>query len=109
VSSAAGPSGYRQRSNCAPATRDNDSPLAPLFVASWLCACRQTDATKPSASRAPSTATATPIVAPSDPFDSWLRADFPVADGFDLPDANGGEIRAIAHGRVASASGEAAS
>lgn len=65
-------------------------------------ACRAGDAPAPAPS--PSTSPAA-TAAPVDPFDAWLRADFPVADGFDLPVANGGAVRAIAHGRVASVSG----
>jgi hypothetical protein len=47
----------------------------------------------------------TPIASPTDPFDAWLRADSPVADGFDLPSIGAGDVRVIAHGRVASSNG----
>jgi L,D-transpeptidase catalytic domain len=81
--------------------------LLPLFVAFLLSACRQADRTAPSVPRGAPTATAmpAPIASPIDPFDAWLRADFPAADGFDIPTVGAGDVRAIAHGRVASASG----
>jgi hypothetical protein len=83
---------------------------ASLLITLLLAACRQPDHTTPSASPAPSTAAAqpTPSATPTDPFDAWLETEFPAADGFDFPfaDRSPTDIRAVAHGRVASASGE---
>jgi len=84
--------------------------LAILLIALLLPGC-QTDHTTPSASPGPSIATAqpTPIAASTDPLDAWLDTEFPAADGFDFPfaDRSATDIRAVAHGRVASADGDA--
>jgi hypothetical protein len=91
--------------------RQRRATTAATLATLLLPACRTTDQTPPSASPGPATAAArpTPFAAPADPFDAWLRADFPVADGFDPPVADSRELRAIAHGRVVSASGTAVS
>ena len=90
--------GYRV---CTMAMRARLSFVAILCLP--IAACRGTEAPAPTLSaKASPEATVVPI----DPFDSWLRADFPPADGFDLPTVGGDDVRAIAHGRVASASGE---
>lgn len=71
---------------------------AAVLVLAILPACRGTE--PPQASAPPSTASSPPAATPPDPFDSWLRTDFPAADGFDdAPDRR--DVRAVAHGRVA--------
>jgi L,D-transpeptidase catalytic domain len=82
--------------------------LAILPLTLLLPACGRTDRTSPSASPGPSNAGAqpTPIASPTDPFDAWFETDFPAADGFDPWNSAPGNVRAVAHGRVASASGE---
>jgi hypothetical protein len=78
--------------------------LTSLLAAFPLPACRQTDRRTSPASPAAAAAPAS-LASPADPFDAWLRADFPVADGFGLPAASGGDARAVGHGRVASVTG----
>lgn len=68
-------------------------PLALLLgTCLALSGCRGEQAPKPSPAAPTPRATATPTPAPEpDPFERYLRADIPVADGFDFPvgDADG--------------------
>jgi hypothetical protein len=76
-------------------------------MCAFLPACRGGDTPSPAPS-AEVSSRASPVgsAVPVDPFDAWLQADFPVADGFDPPVLGGPDLRAIAHGRVVSAEGE---
>jgi hypothetical protein len=78
------------------------------LVAAMLCllvpACQERDA--PTSAPSPSLLTrAVATAEPTDPFDAWFETDFPAADGFDPWNSAHGNVRAVAHGRVAAARG----
>ena len=80
--------------------------LTTFAIALLVTACRQSD--HPTASPAPTNRAPqpTPLAsAATDAFDAWLGTDFPAADGFDPWLSADGDIRTVARGRVASASG----
>jgi hypothetical protein len=88
--------------------RRSSAALTTLWTVLLLSGCRA-DHTAPTGSPGPSRATPhpTPIASPTDPFDAWLETDFPAADGFASWTSTDGAVRAVAHGRVASADGGA--
>jgi hypothetical protein len=78
--------------------------LATFAAALLLSACQQGDRPTPVPTTAPFPST--PLTsATMDPFDAWLETEFPAADGFDPWTSTDGNIRSVAHGRVASATG----